>query len=426
MKNNIQGFAIEDCEAFKLKMLSWTSRFNIFCFMDNNNYAFQEPRFQFMLAAGCLHSITIENEDLESLQLFHQRHGWLFGHFGYDLLNKNTSSTKQDEVDFPAGFFFAPQYIISFQNNLVTIECNEQDPEKIFQEINHQGPAIKRTSNENIEFNNGISKEEYISTINTLKKHILRGDCYEINFCQHFYESDIMIDPLDFYHRLTRISPNPFSAFYKIDDKYCLCASPERFLKRSGGRLISQPIKGTSKRDFSNIKKDDQNKKYLLSSEKEKSENVMIVDLVRNDLSKIAIEGTVEVKELFGIYSFPQVHQMISTIECDIERNTRWIDIIRACFPMGSMTGAPKKKVMELISRYEKFSRGLFSGSIGYIDPSGDFDFNVVIRSLMYNETKRLLTFKVGSGITFNCDAEKEYEECMMKAEGIRRTSSLS
>jgi len=200
-----------------------------------------------------------------------------------------------------------------------------------------------------------------------------------------------------------------------------LCASPERFLKKTGTTLISQPIKGTSKRDLINEQQDEINKNHLLNSDKEKSENVMVVDLVRNDMSKICKEGSVYVKELFGVYSFPQVHQMITTIEGQVDPALPWTEIINACFPMGSMTGAPKKKVIELIDRYEQSPRGLFSGSIGYIDPAGDFDFNVVIRSLMYDDTKKLISFKAGGGITFNSDVNEEYEESLLKAEAIIR-----
>ena len=162
-------------------------------------------------------------------------------------------------------------------------------------------------------------------------------------------------------------------------------------------------------------------KNYLLQSSKEKSENVMVVDLVRNDLSRICKAGSVKVDELFGLYSFPHVHQMISTISGDLADGLNWIDCIKASFPMGSMTGAPKKRVMELIEQYEQTKRGLFSGAIGYVKPGGDFDFNVVIRSILYNEADRYLSFQTGGGITYNSDAEKEYEESLLKAEAMMK-----
>jgi para-aminobenzoate synthetase component 1 len=240
-----------------------------------------------------------------------------------------------------------------------------------------------------------------------------------LNFCQEFFSENAGIDPLSVFKKLQQVSPNPFSAFYRLNDDYCICASPERFLKKSGRELISQPIKGTSRRDTDPVK-DEKNRSYLKESIKEKSENVMVVDLVRNDLSKICIEGSVYVEEIFGIYSFPQVHQMISTIKGVLSADLHWTKALSATFPMGSMTGAPKKRVMELIAQYEKNKRGLFSGSIGYITPSGDFDFNVVIRSIFYNKSKQYLSFWTGSGITFKSDPVLEYEECLTKAEAIR------
>jgi para-aminobenzoate synthetase component 1 len=269
-----------------------------------------------------------------------------------------------------------------------------------------------------------IQKEEYLSTIGQLQKHILRGDCYEINFCQEFYAEKIIIDPVIVYQKLTSVSPNPFSALYRVNDKWLICASPERFLKKQGNRILSQPIKGTSKRITDNKLQDEKSKERLLHSNKDRSENVMVVDLVRNDLAKICKEGTVQVDELYGIYSFPQVHQMISTISGELKKNISFTEMIRATFPMGSMTGAPKKRVMQLIEQYEKTKRGIFSGALGYISPGGDFDFNVVIRSIMYNASSGYLSFQAGSGITFYSDPEKEWEECMLKAEAIKTVLS--
>jgi para-aminobenzoate synthetase component 1 len=241
-----------------------------------------------------------------------------------------------------------------------------------------------------------------------------------------------VIDPLSVYQKLSSTSPNPFSALYKLEDKWLICASPERFLKKEGNKILSQPIKGTSTRFLKDEKKDKRSRDSLFESEKDRSENVMVVDLVRNDLARVCKEGTVKVDELFGVYSFPQVHQMISTVSGELRDKISFTEIIRATFPMGSMTGAPKRKVMELIEKYEKSRRGIFSGAVGYLTPnpspqSGEgrrgevnFDFNVVIRSIMYNASEKYLSFMAGSGITFYSVAEKEYEECLLKAEAMR------
>jgi para-aminobenzoate synthetase component 1 len=230
----------------------------------------------------------------------------------------------------------------------------------------------------------------------------------------------VQIDPLKIFRKLSELSPNPFSSFYRSGEKYLMCASPERFLKKTNNTIISQPVKGTSRRD--NMEVEDENEKMLLQqSEKERAENTMIVDLVRNDLSKICTEGSVSVKEFLKIYSFPQVHQMISTIRGSLRENISFSEILSATFPMGSMTGAPKKRAMELIEQYEKTKRGLFSGTVGYINPSGDFDFNVVIRSVLYNKEKKYISTQVGSAITWKSIPEKEYEECMIKAEAMMK-----
>lgn len=422
MKKNIQSFAISDSKAFRIKMLNWSSRFNIFCFLDNCNYAFDTPAFEFILAVGCTHSLQLKSNDPGSLKKFSaQNKDWLFGHLGYEALSQHPHTNSSDEyIDFGPGFFFIPQHILSFNNNELTIETDE-NVQEIFNGICKENDHISPGRNKKISLQQQITRDAFINNLVKIKQHILRGDCYELNYCQHFFAKDAMIDPLSVYHSLTQLSPNPFSAFYKLNHRYCLCASPERFIQRQGNRVTSQPIKGTSKRELSDAAADEANRNYLLTSEKERSENVMIVDLVRNDLSKVCMEGSVKVTELFGLYSFPQVHQMISTVEGEVAPGTSWVDIVEACFPMGSMTGAPKKKVMELISRYEPFTRGLFSGSIGYVAPTGDFDFNVVIRSLFYDEIKKLISFKAGGGITFNSNVEEEYEESLLKVSAIMK-----
>ncbi len=417
-------FALNNFTEFRIQMLNWANRFNIFCLLDNQHYNFNTPAFECLLAVGSKKNITLQSGNaFEKLKHFYkENNGWLFGHLGYDLKNETEklSSANFDGIGFDDMHFFVPDVVLKLTEKEVYIFCDD-DAQKIFDAIQSEFSAIPANAQSDFVIKNRISKSAYIDTIQKLQQHILRGDCYEINFCQEFFAEDAVIDPLYVYHKLIQLSPNPFAALYKLDDKFCICASPERYLKKQGNKIFSQPIKGTSKRDLVNRENDLQNKNYLSANEKEKSENVMVVDLVRNDLSKVCKEGTVKVDELFGVYSFPQVHQMISTISGQVKDNIDWVDIIKATFPMGSMTGAPKKKVMELIEHYEQTKRGLFSGAIGYINPAGDFDFNVVIRSIFYNASTRYLSFQAGGGITFYSDAEKEYEECLLKAEAMRK-----
>lgn len=424
MKKNCQTFSLNNFTEFRIQMLNWANRFNIFCLLDNQHYHFDSPAFECLLAVGSKKNITANaGNAFETFRHFYHNHNdWLFGHLGYDLKNETEQlqSGNFDDIGFDDLHFFVPEIVVRLSETEIAV-FYEGNAQKIMDDILSASTVVANKTFAAPVVKNRIPKEEYIKTIQQLQQHILRGDCYEINFCQEFYAENATIDPLEIYHRLIQVSPNPFAALYKHTDKYCICASPERYLKKQGYKLISQPIKGTSKRDLANSENDLHNKMYLTQNEKEKSENVMVVDLVRNDLSKVCKQGTVKVEELFGVYSFPQVHQMISTISGEVKEELDVVDVIKATFPMGSMTGAPKKNVMQLIEKYEHTRRGLFSGSIGYIDPYGNFDFNVVIRSMFYNTSTRYLSFQTGSGITFYSNAEDEYEECLLKAAAMKK-----
>ena len=420
------SFPVDDFNIFKIQMLNWVSRFNIFCLLDNRHYDFSKPAFECLLAAGSKASIEKQwGRAFDGLRDFYAAHkaDWLFGHLGYDLKNETETldSRHRDGIGFPDLHFFVPEIVLQLDDAEVKIYC-DGDAEEIHRQISNCGTTIEPLVQTNAVVKNRINRNTYISIIEKLRQHILRGDCYEINFCQEFYATGAVIDPLFMYNRLSSLSPNPFSVLYKLNERFCLCASPERYLKKEGRHVFSQPIKGTSRRDITNVVADELAKRYLEESGKEKAENVMVVDLVRNDLSKICSAGSVKVDELFGIYSFPQVHQMISTVSGKLREELDWIDCIQATFPMGSMTGAPKKKVMELIEEYEQTKRGLFSGAIGYVKPvngvagESDIDFNVVIRSMMYNEAGKYLSFQTGGGITYNSDPAGEYEESLLKA----------
>ena len=417
-------YPISDFKEIKEKVLNWAQQFDTFSFLDNHQYQIEPHSMECLLAAGVRRQLeTDAGSALEQLQQFiDAKKSWLFGHLGYDLKNEieNLTSSKKSGIQFPDLFFFKPEVIIRLGKKEMQIESD--DPDAIFNILSQTASTqtkISKTVAPVIQ--SRISKEEYIATIKKLQQHILQGDCYEINFCQEFYDEKAAIDPVALYKKLSAVSPNPFSALYKMNNQWLICASPERFLKKTGNKILSQPIKGTSKRVEIDTQKDEKNKNDLLNSAKDRSENVMVVDLVRNDLAKVCKEGTVQVDELYGIYSFPQVHQMISTISGQLKGDISFIDIMKATFPMGSMTGAPKMRVMQLIEQYEKTKRGIFSGAVGYITPGGDFDFNVVIRSIMYNATTGYLSFQAGSGITFYSNPEKEWEECLLKATAIKK-----
>lgn len=405
-------------------MLNWAKQFNIFCLLDNHQYHFSEPPFECLLAAGSLAMLQPPpGHAFKALQNFTDSHNdWIFGHLCYDLKNEieELDSQNFDGVGFPDLFFFVPQIIAILKKDSLQIGIIEGNATDVHKKIlETSADPTKKQPVPSLQ--SRFSKEEYIAAVERLRQHILRGDCYEINFCQEFYADDVDINPLEIYEQLSRISPNPFAAFYRLNDKYLLCSSPERYLKKEGATIFSQPIKGTAGRDLGDVKNDEQNKIKLSVNKKEIAENVMVVDLVRNDLSKVCMDGSVKVEELFGLYTFPQVHQMISTVSGTLDDKVPLSGILKATFPMGSMTGVPKKSVMQLIEKYERTKRGLFSGAVGYIQPGGDFDFNVVIRSILYNATRKYISIQAGSAITFYSDAATEYEECLLKIEAIKK-----
>jgi para-aminobenzoate synthetase component 1 len=409
----------ESPEEFKKKALYWASSFDTACYFDSNNFQDPYSAFDVLIAAGAVRFLKCNAgtafDQLDHFLKFNP--AILPGFLAYDLKNEieSLSSENPDRLGFPDLYFFEPLHLILIKNGQVTISSSEQDD--ILEQIINT--PLKPT---NVGFRGSISsrfgKTEYIRTVNELKNHIHRGDIYEANLCQEFYANDCHLNPEDAFLELNRISPTPFSNYFKLGSKYILSATPERFLNRQGNKLISQPIKGTVKR-HADATLDQIAKDELRKNEKELAENVMIVDLVRNDLTRSAIPGTVKVEELFGIYSFKQVHQMISTVVCEVDHRFSNAEILKNTFPMGSMTGAPKISAMKLIEMLEKSRRGVYSGAVGYFSGTGDFDFNVVIRSILYNAENGYLSFQVGSAITADADAEKEYEECLLKAEAI-------
>jgi para-aminobenzoate synthetase component 1 len=403
---------------FKQKALQWAATFDAVCYLDSNNFLDPYSKFDALIAVGAKNKLTANSGSaFQQLAKFREVNpGWITGFFGYDLKNEveKLTSSNIDQLEFPDLHFFAPQYLLLIKGNSVELVTDEKfdlswiESQQIDQSTQHP----------NIDLQSSFSKADYITAVNQIKGHINRGDIYVTNFCQEFFAEHASIDPLAIFNKLNTISPNPFAGFFKWEDNYILSASPERFLAKRGDKLISQPIKGTAKRGITQAE-DEAIKQQLRNHTKELQENVMIVDLVRNDLTRSAKQGTVKTEELFGIHTFNQLHQMISTVVCEIENDVSEIDAIKNAFPMGSMTGAPKISAMRLMEQYERSKRGVYSGAMGYFSPDGDFDFNVVIRTLLYNSTRQYLSFHAGSAITYHADAEQEYEECLLKARAI-------
>lgn len=432
-------YRLDNPERFRQRLIIWSNEYPVFCYLDSGNYyescksGLFYHTYDTIAGIGFMDFIEpYQSGAFVSLKEFTERKSdWLFGHLSYDLKNEieNLTSDNFDGIGFPDMYFFQPRLVFTIKERLLAIhyhrdQYSKEEIELLYSSINKI--KIGGTGNhKDIKIQQRTTRQEYINTVGKIKADILRGDIYEMNYCQEFYCDSQQIDPLLVFNTLRSISPTPFLCLYKLSDKYLISASPERFLKKTGPKIISQPMKGTIKRgDFSDI--DEGLRNQLRQDPKEISENIMIVDLVRNDLAKKAAKNTVRVEELCGIYSFEHVHQMISTISAILKHEDDMIDAIKNAFPMGSMTGAPKIRAMELIEKYENIKRGLFSGAVGYFSPEKNFDFNVVIRSILYNDASRYLSYIVGSAITEKSRPEKEYEECLIKARAINQVFNFT
>lgn len=418
----------------KYQLLTWASGFRHCMYIDAHKsddplYS-DNSGFHFRLAVGCRNELKVqENYSFESLEDFLKEpaNDWVFGGLSYDLKNEleDLSSNNKDKFNLPPMFFFVPLYLIEQTDEGLNLLSTDKilDLEAFVKDILTLGkeePSLK-----NMDIFTDLSKADYIKKIEKVKEYIQAGDIYEMNFCQNFYTDNIDLSCIAIFERLNENSKAPFSTLVRNENFWLLSASPERYIHRRGKKVLSQPIKGTRKRGLTN-EEDIQLRKDLEHSVKDKIENVMIVDLVRNDLSRYAAKSSVEVKELFGVYSFPHVHQMISTIACELKDDSDFLNIIKGSFPMGSMTGAPKIRAMELIEELESFKRSYYSGAFGYFNPKRDYDFNVVIRSVMYDSEQKYLSFPVGGAITISSSPEEEYEECMVKIQGILKALNAS
>lgn len=426
-------YTISDPDTIKQSLLHWTRDYEKIVWLDDNGHRNDYHSYDAVLAVS---RQTDDLKDINSLQglknIVRDNRDWLFGYFSYDLKNEleDLYSHNFDGLGFQTLQFFQPEKIILLNGKELTFlyleHCDEDIESDYEQLLSNRGVLQeKRIASTPIRIKMRIHKDAYFEKANRFLEHIHRGDIYEANFCQEFYAEDSIIDPWETYKRLNTISRPPFASFMRLDEKYLLCASPERYLKKTGQTVISQPIKGTAPRSRDK-KEDEKLKQQLTQDEKERAENIMITDLVRNDLSKSALKGSVFVEELCKVYPYKQVHQMISTVVATMPKDKNPVELIEETFPMGSMTGAPKISAMKIIEELEETKRGLYSGAVGYFDPKGDFDFNVVIRSILYNATNNYVSYSVGSAITAKSDPEKEYQECLLKAKAMRNVLEAS
>jgi para-aminobenzoate synthetase component I len=418
-------YTIDNPSLFKEQLLHWAQQFREVAFLDSNNYPQAYSSYDCLLAVDAFTLLQTDYHNaFEDLKQYQQTtKDWLLGYLSYDLKNdsERLQSNNFDGLHFPDVFFFQPKKIFLLKGNQVETRylhlCDDELQED-YKDITAIVPENTMAS-ESVLIQARIDQKKYIEQVQKMQQYIHKGDIYEANFCMEFYATNVTIQPLEKFQKLNAISQAPFAVFLKNNQQYLLSATPERYLRKEGENLISQPIKGTAKR-YEDPVADEKAKEDLATNPKERAENIMITDLVRNDLSRTAQKGSVQVEELCGIYSFLQVHQMISTITSKMDEKYSVIDVLRLTFPMGSMTGAPKISAMKIIEELEATKRGLYSGAVGYFTPEGDFDFNVVIRSILYNQKEQYLSFSVGSAITALSVPEQEYEECLLKAKAMK------
>ncbi len=448
---HVAQFSLDDLTFWKKRLLHWAATHEVAAYLDSNRSPVAtnpatpaDATWDCLVGAGGTHILSCEaGSAFSQLQDFQDGEGidWLFGFFAYDLKNEveRLSSAHSDGIGFPDMLFFQPETVLGIRNSQLEIRCLTQDPQAVYEALKCQPTPDAYSPESSHKLQPRFSKPDYLAAVETIRQHIIRGNVYEVNLCQEFFSENATLNPVAVFEQLNAIALAPFATFFRWHHRYLLSASPERFLKKTGDKVVSQPIKGTRRRGKT-AEEDEQIRHELAASKKDRAENVMIVDLVRNDLARHCQPGSVQVDELFGIYTFPTVLQMISTVSGTLQRRSSGLVqvgadnetpnvpmtnlemsslLLRDAFPMGSMTGAPKVMAMQLIEQYERTRRGLYSGAVGYFDPAGDFDFNVVIRSILYNAESGYISVQVGGAIVFDSDPEQEYEECLLKAEAM-------
>ena len=415
--NNVSAHKVDPI-LLENRLLELSSSRSFFALYTSQGYASKWGEYELLFAWGAkavFDTMALKNGALES--------GWRFGFLGYELRHEFERLSKGNPAigQWPEAQFFEPE-VVGTLDRAGNLTVYADEPADVLTLVLATEKS-KKVGNTTLDFQPVETRESYLEAVRKLQDHIQRGDIYEVNYCTAFKAEYESLDSAQLFRQMAQATKAPFSAFVKMDQLELLCTSPERYILKKGDQLWSQPIKGTNRRLVEN---NHVQERLLVADEKERAENVMIVDLVRNDLSRVAAKGTVQVEELFGVYPFKNVNQMISTVTCKTRAETSNWDIIKATFPMGSMTGAPKISAMELAERYEKTERGIYSGALGYTMPNGDFDFNVVIRSIALNAKQGVASAHVGGAITLLSIPEREYEECLLKAESLLQSAAGS
>lgn len=418
---------VSDIHQIKNKLMQWANQFEEVVWLDSNAYPQIQNKYEAILAVDADQFFQSNSKEaLSELKEYRKNNkDWLFGYISYDAGSVSNHDKKKnkhtDLLQFSKLHFFYPQKIFFLKKDEIEIHYSQnkqQEMETDWKTINEIVVQESCQKKINLQFKPRLSKQAYLDKVKKIKAYIDQGKITEINFCQEFYTHAKLQSPLTIYQNLNKISKTPFAAYLRIGENYVMCASPERYLSHTDGEIKAQPIKGTAKRK-KNLLKDNEFRLALENNEKEVLENVFATEMIVSELHEVAQEGSVQITELAKAYTFEQVHQLISTIVCQLRPELEAVDAIIATYPMGSMTGIPKEKSLTIINELENFPRGLYSGSIGYFSPSNDFDFNVVIRSILYNATTNYVSFAAGGAITALSDPKKEYDECRLKVKAM-------
>lgn len=339
--------------------------------------------------------------------------------YGYKDQLEPLESRFEDGFSWPASQWFVPRWVVEWEGEEAWLHAHEADAEAglaLVERMRLGGSAADQA--QDLQWRTTLNREEYLQHARALMAHIQRGDLYEVNYCIAHEVECTGFDPFISFNRLLSTTDAPFAGFLRLQNRFALCASPERFLSFDGNRMRGEPMKGTRPRGLDPAE-DERLRMELEADPKERSENIMAVDVMRNDLSRVAMPGSVRVTSLCEVRSYPRVHQLVSVIEGERGAHFSAFDAVRAAFPMASMTGAPKIRAMQLIDAHESQARGLYSGTLGFFTPDGMADLNVAIRTALFDSATGRLSIPTGSALTAACDPEAEWEECQVKFRSV-------
>lgn len=400
------------------KVLRWAAQFPYACALVNASPSHDRyGRYRWLV--GVRQSAPPAIADLHAMATVP---GWWLGGLGYGLkagLYPQCPNTRPLMVAFPPVAMFPPEVLLALPLGGNDVRVWAANPAAVWAAVQREQPGRVWATKKLGPWTSNFSEAGYMAAVEQVRAFIREGETYELNLSQEFTAEGTLPEPIVTFERLLAAQPVPQAGLLKWQNTWLLGGSPERLLQHQAGRLRTQPIKGTAQR-LTDPAQDQATARRLQESPKERAENVMIVDLARNDLNRSCVPGSVVAESLFELQAYRTVHQMVSTVVGHRRPEVPPLQALAHVFPAGSMTGAPKLRTMQLIEALEPTARGLYAGSLGYIAPGGDFDFNVIIRSLALDTTQKTLSYHVGGAVTYGSDPAAEYAETLLKATALR------